>query len=201
MSAQEQVGVRCGARFTTYADLFGRALRVTRGLLELGVGSGDRVALLLRNSIEFLEASIATVPLAANAVPINWHWRGDEVAHVLSDSGAKALIVHADLLPAVVPSLPEALVVVVVPVDGERSPVELPDGALSWTDWLANNEPWTQPAETAPASIIYTSGTTGQPKGVVRTPFTDEQRDAARAMLNEIFQLGPDERTIVPAPM
>ena len=75
----------------------GRALRVSRGLHELGVGAGDRVALLLRNSLEFLEASIATVPLGASAVPINWHWRGEEIAHVLHDSAAKALILHADL--------------------------------------------------------------------------------------------------------
>src|SRR5258708_1650481 len=54
--AQEQIGVRCGERFSTYPELFGRALRATRGLSELGIGAGDRVALLLRNSIEFLEA-------------------------------------------------------------------------------------------------------------------------------------------------
>jgi len=88
MGAQGQIGVRCGGRFTTYPDLFGRALRATRGMLELGIGAGDRVALLLHNSIEFLEASIATVPLGASAVPINWHWRGEEIAHVLRDSGA-----------------------------------------------------------------------------------------------------------------
>src|SRR5439155_11086898 len=69
---QEEIGVRCGARFVTYPELFERALRASRGLLELGVGGGDRVALLLRNSIEFLEASVATAPLGASAVPINW---------------------------------------------------------------------------------------------------------------------------------
>ena len=89
-------GIRCGDRFSTYPELFGRALRATRGLHELGIGAGDRVALLLRNSIEFLEASIATVPLGASAVPINWHWRGEEIAHVLGDSRAKALVVHED---------------------------------------------------------------------------------------------------------
>src|SRR6202047_1229999 len=114
MPAREQIGVRCGGRFTTYPDLFGRALRVARGLRELGVGAGDRVALLLRNSIEFLEASIATVPLGASAVPINWHWRGDEIAHVLLDSGAKVLVLHADLWPAIASSVPEGVVLVVV---------------------------------------------------------------------------------------
>ncbi len=207
---EEQIGVRCGERFTSYPDLFGRALRATRGLHELGIGAGDRIALLLRNSIEFLEASIATVPLGASAVPINWHWRGEEIAHVLLDSGAKALVVHADLWPAVAPSVPDGLAVIVVPVDGDRAdaggadagaPAPEPAGALRWPEWLADNEPWAQPPEGAPVSIIYTSGTTGRPKGVVRTPATDEQREATQALLGEIFQLAPGERTVIPAPM
>jgi long-chain acyl-CoA synthetase len=203
---EEQIGVRCGERFTSYPDLFGRALRATRGLHELGIGAGDRIALLLRNSIEFLEASIATVPLGASAVPINWHWRGDEIAHVLLDSRAKALVVHADLWAAIAPSVPDGLAVIVVP-DGDAGSLDadvaatLPAGALVWPDWLAANEPWAQPPEGAPVSIIYTSGTTGRPKGVVRTPATDEQREATQAMLGEIFQLAPGERTVIPAPM
>ena len=200
MSAQEQIGVRCDGRFSTYPELFARALRASRGLHELGIGAGDRIALLLRNSIEFLEASIATVPLGASAVPINWHWRGEEIAHVLRDSGAKALVVHADLWPAIADSVPAGPAIVVVPAGGADS-AELPDGALSWPDWLAANEPWAQPPEAAPVSIIYTSGTTGQPKGVVRTPATDEQREGTQAMLGEIFQLAPGERTVIPAPM
>jgi long-chain acyl-CoA synthetase len=204
MSEQEQIGVRCGGRFTTYPDLFERALRASTGMLELGVGAGDRIALLLRNSIEFLEASIATVPLGASAVPINWHWRGDEIAHVLTDSGAKALIVHSDLWPAIAASVPEGVQVILVPADGENSqPPEasLPAGAPWWPEWLADHEPWAQPPEAAPVSIIYTSGTTGRPKGVVRTPATDEQREGTRALLGEIFQLGLGERTVIPAPM
>jgi long-chain acyl-CoA synthetase len=203
---EEQIGVRCGERFTSYPDLFGRALCATRGLHELGIGAGDRIALLLRNSIEFLEASIATVPLGASAVPINWHWRGDEIAHVLLDSRAKALVVHADLWAAIAPSVPDGLAVIVVP-DGDAGSLDadvaatLPAGALVWPDWLAANEPWAQPPEGAPVSIIYTSGTTGRPKGVVRTPATDEQREATQAMLGEIFQLAPGERTVIPAPM
>jgi long-chain acyl-CoA synthetase len=204
---EEQIGVRCGERFTSYPDLFGRALRATRGLHELGIGAGDRIALLLRNSIEFLEASIATVPLGASAVPINWHWRGDEIAHVLLDSGAKALVVHADLWPAVAPSVSDGLAVIVVPVGGDGASLDaavaatLPPDALVWPDWLAGNEPWAQPPEGAPVSIIYTSGTTGRPKGVVRTPATDEQREVTQGLLGEIFQLAPGERTVIPAPM
>ncbi|MGH2863855.1 MAG: AMP-binding protein [Solirubrobacteraceae bacterium] len=201
MPAQEQIGVRCDARFSTYPDLFGRALRATRGLHELGIGAGDRVALLLRNSIEFLEASIATVPLGAGAVPINWHWRSDEIAHVLLDSAAKALIVHADIWPAIAPSVPEGLALVVVPSDSGGSAAGLPESALHWSEWLAGNEPWAQSSDALPVSVIYTSGTTGRPKGVVRTPPTESQREAMSALLDEIFGLAPGERTVIPAPM
>jgi long-chain acyl-CoA synthetase len=198
--AHEQTGVRCGERFSSYPDLFGRALRATRGLSELGVGAGDRVAVLLRNSIEFLEASIATVPLGASAVPINWHWRGAEIAHVLGDSGAKALVVHADLWPAIAQSVPDGVAVIVVPPDGEDAS-ELPAGAVSWPEWLDACEPWADPPEGAPVSIIYTSGTTGVPKGVVREPATDAQREQMQSLLGEIFQLEAQERTVIPAPM
>ncbi len=200
MTAQPQVGVRCGARFSTYPDLFARALRASSGLHGLGIGAGDRVALLLRNSIEFLEASIATAPLGASAVPINWHWRGQEIAHVLRDSGAKALILHADLWEAIAASVPEAVSVLVVPSDGGSANV-IPDRALMWPEWLAAHEPWSQPPQAAPLSIIYTSGTTGRPKGVVRVPASDEKRQAAQLLIGELFKLGPRERTAIPAPM
>jgi long-chain acyl-CoA synthetase len=200
MGAPEEIGVRCGERFTTYPELFDRALRATRGLHDLGIGPGDRVAVLLRNSIEFLEASIATVPLGASAVPINWHWRGEEIAHVLLDSGAKALVVHVDLWPAIAASVPDGVVLIVVPAASEDA-APLPEGALSWPDWLARNEPWAEPPEAAPVSVIYTSGTTGQPKGVVRVPATDGQREATQALLGQIFGLAPEERTVIPAPM
>jgi len=200
VTAQAQVGVRCGARFSTYPELFERALRASSGLDAFGIGAGDRVALLLRNSIEFLEASIATAPLGVSAVPINWHWRGDEIAHVLRDSGAQALILHADLWRGIAASVPEGLTLLVVPSDSGPA-AELPDRAPRWPEWLAAHEPWSQPPQAAPVSIIYTSGTTGRPKGVVRTPASDEQRQAAQSLIGEIFQLGPGERTVIPAPM
>jgi long-chain acyl-CoA synthetase len=180
--------------------LFGRALRASSGLHELGIGAGDRVALLLRNSIEFLEASIATAPLGASAVPINWHWRAEEIAHVLRDSGAKALVLHADLWEAIAASVPDGIDVLAVAAEGDPT-VDAPRRALRWTEWLSAHEPWSQPPEAAPVSIIYTSGTTGRPKGVVRTPSSEQQREAAHSLIGKIFQLGPDERTVIPAPM
>src|ERR1700751_485299 len=132
MSAAEEIGVRCGSRSRSYPDLFARALRLGGGLAELGVGAGDRIALLLRNSLEFLEASIATVPLGASAVPINWHWRGEEVAHVLGDSGANVLVVYADLWAEGAGDVRDGCSVVLVPA-GEMAVPAPPalDGAAT----------------------------------------------------------------------
>src|SRR6201997_1449370 len=130
MSAAEESCVRCADRSRTYPELFARSLRLAAGLAELGVGAGDRIALLLRNSLEFLEASIATVPLGASAVPINWHWRGDEIAHVLSDSRAKALVFHADLWPEIAGSVPDGVALVAVGGDADASAPAMPDSAL-----------------------------------------------------------------------
>jgi long-chain acyl-CoA synthetase len=197
VAGEGEIGVRCGGAFVTYPQLFDGALRASRGLAELGVGAGDRVALLLRNSIEFLQASIATVPLGASAVPINWHWRSEEIAHVLADSGAKALVVHSGLAPSVEDALPEGVAVVVVEDGSGAAPL----GAHSWEAWTATLQPWQQAPESAPVSIIYTSGTTGKPKGVVRAQSSEEKREETREMLAQIFQLGEGERTVIPAPM
>ena len=188
----DQPGVRCGERFSSYEELFTGALRATSGLPTLGVGAGDRVALLLRNSIEFLQASVATVPLGASAVPINWHWRGEEVSHVLSDSRAKVLVVHDDLWPAGGRRRSRGAGggARVQPRDAARGALRRSiDGRRleSWPQWLAAHEPWSQAPESGPVSIIYTSGTTGRPKGVVRTPV---DRGAASA------GLGADRRDV-----
>jgi acyl-CoA synthetase (AMP-forming)/AMP-acid ligase II len=54
----------------------------------------------MRNDIAFLEASYAAMMLGAYAVPINWHFKGEEVAYVLADSGSRVLVGHTDLLAA-----------------------------------------------------------------------------------------------------
>jgi long-chain acyl-CoA synthetase len=200
MEASEAVGVRCGERFASYPQLIDGATRAATGLSALGVGAGDRVALMLHNDLEFLQASFAAVPLGASAVPINWHWRADEVDYVLRDSEAKALIVDADLWPTVAAGVPDGVAVVIVP-GAAGAAGELPAGALSWPAWLAASEPHRQAPERAPLSMIYTSGTTGRPKGVVREETDDERREQMLAMLDEVFGLGPSERTVIPAPM
>src|SRR3954447_7828669 len=108
-----EAGVHSGERSVPYPEMFANAGRIARGLSRLGVGAGDSVALLLRNDIAFLEASLATVVLGANAVPINWHWRTEEVVYLLGDCDAKVVIGHDDLLAGI--DVPDGLEVVGVP--------------------------------------------------------------------------------------
>ncbi|MGD9124814.1 MAG: AMP-binding protein [Desulfarculaceae bacterium] len=134
-------------------------------LVSLGVAPGDRVAILHPNSPYAFMAYIAAVKAGAVAVPVNPIYTPPEIAHLLSDSGAKLLIVHEKLAPNVekiAEPLPELAKVVVRRTEqtleqaleeagGHGRDVQLP------TEFRADD----------PAFTFYTSGTTGKPKGVV----------------------------------
>ena len=90
-----------GARTVPTERLGERAARAARVLAELGVGRGDSVAFCLRNDIPLFEGTYAAAMLGAYTVPMNWHFKAAEAAHVLRDSQAKVLVVHADMLPAI----------------------------------------------------------------------------------------------------
>ncbi len=167
-----------------------RVLRAASGFAALGLKPGDCAALLLRNDFAFMEASLAAVRLGAYAVPINWHFKADEVAYILADCGAKVLVAHADLLAGVAHAIPASVPVLVV-----ETPPEIlssygigPErglplaGAEHWETWLARYGPWQGAPLSQPASMIYTSGTTGRPKGVRRQP-ADARAGFARIAL------------------
>jgi len=80
----------------TYAQLNQRCNRIANVLLERGVKPGDRVATLLKNSIEFVESYYAIAKIGAVMVPVNWRLVANEIAYILGDSGAATLIYDAD---------------------------------------------------------------------------------------------------------
>ena len=80
----------------TFAELNARANRVANGLLAKGIRPGDRVATLLKNSIEFVETYFAVAKIGAVMVPVNWRLVAGEIAYILQDSGAKALVYDSD---------------------------------------------------------------------------------------------------------
>ena len=202
-------GVVLGDRRWTRAEVLDGSRRAASALASLGVGTGDCVAILLRNDVPFFMATLAARSLGAYAVPVNWHWRAAEIEHVLVDSGAKALIVHADLVPEAERALPAGVPMLVAATPPELaeafglSPQQclVPAGATNWDEWIAGFEPWTGEPSGAAVSMIYTSGTTGKPKGVRRAPFTADQLSALIEINEQVLGIVPGMRTVIPAPM
>jgi long-chain acyl-CoA synthetase len=198
--------IRCADRTRTRDELLARAARIAAGLGELGIQRGDRVAIVLRNDIEFIEASLGAALAGMIPVPVNWHWRGTELGHLLTDSDAKLAFVHTDLLPAVREAVSSAIPIMEVrPSEALRAAYRLPDlpepSELELESWLAEHPAPIDAPLTPPLSVIYTSGTTGKPKGILRQPMTPEQSQSSTKRIFDAFGLTPGQSTLVPAPM
>jgi long-chain acyl-CoA synthetase len=182
LNPEQQVLV-CGDRRLSGAALRLNAARAATGFASLGVRQGDAVAVMMRNDLPYLEAMLAVNRLGAYLVAVNWHFQADEAGFLLADSGAKLLLIHADLLPKVQAVLPSHVRVIVVETPAEigeayginTTEAALPEGTLRWAEWRDGFEPWTAPPVPPLGSLLYTSGTAGRPKGVMRLPGTPLQ--------------------------
>jgi acyl-CoA synthetase (AMP-forming)/AMP-acid ligase II len=168
------VAVRSDGKGTTYKELDARFDRIAAAFFSLGVRVGARVAILMANRTEYIEALGGIMRLGAIAVPLNFRLVAVEVAHLVHDSGATLLVVdeeRADVArEAVTASGGDAPVVVV----GNRAAsgsghrwADVVDGASGTAPLSPDTVAAWEPA--APAAIMYTSGTTGRPKGAVLT--------------------------------
>jgi long-chain acyl-CoA synthetase len=204
-----------GERRRSTAQINERAARAASGLASLGVGAGDTVALYLRNDFPFFEASFAAGMLGAYPTPVNWHYTQDEARYLFENSGARAIVIHADLIGPVRAAFPPGVPVLVVETPPEVAEAygidpasrRIPHGMTDWDRWLEGFEPRDAGAVAAPGTIIYTSGTTGRPKGVRRHPPTAEQAARGAAILMRGFgftdYLAEPDRivTVVTGPM
>ena len=89
-------------RETTYGKLCAETMRVAEVLNELEIKNGDRVAILLADSPEFIASFVAIISLGAIAVPINLALRREEQVFILKDCGARAAIIEASTMPALI---------------------------------------------------------------------------------------------------
>ncbi len=113
-----------GEREIRQADLSARAARAASGFRAIGIGENDAVALVLRNDFPFFEAAMGAGLIGAYAVPVNWHFTADEAGHVLRDCAAKAVVIHADLLPRIAAAIPQSATIFVVPTPPEIRAVQ-----------------------------------------------------------------------------
>lgn len=199
MNPNDRPWVKIGDRTRTTASLQARAERAARGFEQWGVRAGDVVAVYLRNDFPMIEATLGAGMAGAYVVPVNWHNTAEEARYVLENSGAKALVIHADLLRSVGQVVAPGVKIVVVETPPELraayrvsdADAGVPDGLPEWEAWLDALEPKQPPFPVSPGSMIYTSGTTGHPKGVRRKPPTPEETASSREVLRLIGGLEP----------
>jgi fatty-acyl-CoA synthase len=160
----------CGAVAWTFSEMDAICNRLGRGLLELGISKGDRVAVLSRNSHAFAAMRFAVARIGAILVPINFMLNPDEISFILTNSGAKVLVAGPDLVDAARAAIAKcSSVETLVWLPGEDP--ALPKDMTTFDDLLRGDA---SPLEVSvdgrePAQIIYTSGTESLPKGAILT--------------------------------
>src|SRR6201994_329274 len=143
-------GIISGDRRRSHDDVADRASRLASGLARLGVRPGDSVCILMRNDIAFIEAAYAAMRLGAYGVPVNWHFKPEEVDYILKDSGTAVLIGHADLLHQLDGVVPSAVTVLSVPTPPEilstysidPNHLAILTFAIDVEDWLGRQAPF-----------------------------------------------------------
>ncbi len=164
-----KLAIRQGTQAWTYAEFFERCLKVAGGLQQLGIVSGDRVAILARNSHAFAASRYAVAALGAVLVPVNFMLNPQEAAYILNHSGARLLLVgngeaaKAEALAPLCPGIEQMVWL------GSEDGVPTPPAMLPFSG-LAESprcDAFEGLDTSAPAQIIYTSGTESAPKGAV----------------------------------
>lgn len=160
-------GARAAYRYEgdtiSYAEIADRVARVATGLARLGIEPEQRVALLLPDSPQFVASFLGAMRIGAVPVTLSTLLETDDYAYLLDDCRARALVVHASVLPAVRPLLDALPALRHVVVSGGNG------GTVAFADLVAAPAAPPPIATTADDMAFwqYSSGTTGRPKAVV----------------------------------
>jgi fatty-acyl-CoA synthase len=152
----------------TWAQLRTRVAALADALSRRGVGSGDRVMVLMLNRTEFVESVLAANMLGAIAVPLNFRLTPAEIALLVEDCEARTMITEAVLAPVATGVRDIQPLLGTIVVAGEATD----DSVLGYEDLIGEPGDPAEPVDVpndSPALIMYTSGTTGRPKGAVLT--------------------------------
>ncbi len=194
-ASRELFGTKHGDHWhwITYAEFGEQVDEFRAGLAQLGIGPGDRVAIVANNCVEWAVAAYATYGLRAAFVPMYEAQVADEWVFILKDCTARAVIAHRrdifDTLVARQGEMPglEQVIGIDLPEKDPRSFAAVAERGR------ALPVPAIEPAPGEIAGFIYTSGTTGLPKGVVLTHrnFVTNVNDASI-----VFPIGPEDRCL-----
>ncbi|UGT44858.1 AMP-binding protein [Nocardia yamanashiensis] len=207
--------ITCGSRRRIQAESHERAGRLAAAFVAAGIRGGDRVAVMARNDIEFLETSLAAATCGANPVPVNTRWRAPEVAHLLSDAGVRLVIAHTEFVgtvEAALASIGSDAAILEIPMSAElirearlHPELEQTTGRHElFDDWIDRQPQGLGHVEGAIADsmgLIYTSGTTGRPKGVLRERMTPQQLLSIAGATAQRMGLAPGGQMLVAGPL
>jgi benzoate-CoA ligase family protein len=191
----QRIAILFERREITYRDLREQTRTLAEILRAEGIEPGDRVALLLADSPEFIAAFVAIISLGAVAIPINLALQSAEQRFIVRDCGARAAIVEGSAARTLIEGLdsPADLKTLFTVRDGDS--LATPTQRVIALEQAPHQNIEAFPAKTNPADdafILYTSGSTGQPKGAVHSQahifYTNE------TFCREILQLRDDDR-------
>lgn len=186
-----------GNRQITYREALAETHRLANGLIGAGLQSGDRMAILSKNSIEYMLLYFAAAQAGIVPVPLNYRLAPAEWAYILNDAEARILFVGNDYLHGVDLIREELKTVTRFILVGEADKPGW-ETYRHFTAGLPDNPPHRLVTPDDDLFQLYTSGTTGRPKGAMLTH---------RAVITHLFQMGiahniqPGERLLLVAPV